>query len=69
MAVEKLDDDNEDVERLKKKITQVENEVEIKKIKLDEEQTLKAELEAEMALFPGENMTQEEQMSFDNGYL
>ena len=58
MAVEKLD--GEDVERLKKKITQVENEVEIKKIKLEEEKTVKAELQAEMALFPRDNITQEE---------
>ena len=58
MAVENLD--GEDVERLKKKITQVENEVEIKKIKLEEEKTVKAELQAEMALFPRDNITQEE---------
>ena len=58
MAVEKLD--GEDVERLKKKITQLENEVEIKKIELEEEKTVKAELEAEMALFPRDNITQEE---------
>ena len=58
MAVENLD--GEDVERLKKKITQVEHEVEIKKIKLEEEKTVKAELQAEMALFPRDNITQEE---------
>ena len=68
LAVEELADD-EDVEKMKRRITQNENEIEIKIIKVEEKKIIKGEVEIEIGLFQTKNMSREQQIIFDNQYF